>query len=300
MSVASEEAPRRTEVWRYPIREYQQRQPSLKHRAAGTIDERRPRNGKKTTLDGEDGKGVPDLTSDSHINDPRHHHRRPSNRQGDGRISMARNHVGVRRALRLRFHAIQHASRDANIRRLEPTQSVRQFDESVSRSSLDNAEGASNRQAVCAGGMPAFSFIKQHRLRSNRKRETDHFLLAGVEVAEFGGDFRGRAHLQPNRMRRKEPPDWVRGGRRLQLAMYGLGNENALEEVGQEILQLDQDQVVERRRVRRRSLRTEAIEIAAVLLEILLVVREIRLTFLQEGLRIPKRQAENAPNLLAA
>jgi hypothetical protein len=53
---------------RYPTREYQQRQPSLEHRAAETIDERRPRNGRKTTHDGEDGKAVADLTSDSHIN----------------------------------------------------------------------------------------------------------------------------------------------------------------------------------------------------------------------------------------
>jgi len=37
-------APRRIEVWRYPIREYQQRQPSLKHRAAGKIDARRRRS----------------------------------------------------------------------------------------------------------------------------------------------------------------------------------------------------------------------------------------------------------------
>jgi hypothetical protein len=28
------------EVWRYPIREYQQRHPSLKHGAAGNTDER--------------------------------------------------------------------------------------------------------------------------------------------------------------------------------------------------------------------------------------------------------------------
>jgi hypothetical protein len=39
-----------------PIREYQLRQPSLTHRAAGPIDDRRPSNGRKTTHDDEDGK----------------------------------------------------------------------------------------------------------------------------------------------------------------------------------------------------------------------------------------------------
>ena len=45
-------APRRIEVWRYPTREYQQRQPSLEHRAAGKIDGRGPRNNRKATHDG--------------------------------------------------------------------------------------------------------------------------------------------------------------------------------------------------------------------------------------------------------
>jgi hypothetical protein len=39
-----------------PTREYQQRQPSLKHRAAGPLDERRPRNDRTITHDGENGK----------------------------------------------------------------------------------------------------------------------------------------------------------------------------------------------------------------------------------------------------
>ena len=41
--------------------------PSLKHRAAGKSDARRPRE-QNTTHDGEDGTGVSNLTSDSHIN----------------------------------------------------------------------------------------------------------------------------------------------------------------------------------------------------------------------------------------
>jgi hypothetical protein len=45
-------------VRRYPTREYQQSQPSRKHRAAGTIDKRRLRNGRRITHDGEDGKAL--------------------------------------------------------------------------------------------------------------------------------------------------------------------------------------------------------------------------------------------------
>jgi hypothetical protein len=92
-------------------------------------------------------------------------------------------------------------------------------------------------------------------------------------------------YFQPRRGCGDESLDAIRR-RRLQLAMDPFGNQNAVEHL-QDVLQLDQDQIVQRRSCwKRRSSRTEAIEIEAVLLQILFVVGEVRLTPLQAG-RLP-------------
>lgn len=116
-------------------------------------------------------------------------------------------------------------------------------------SPVQNANRSRDSQTMAACYGTALSFIQQHGIGAERQTQRDHFLLAGVEVPEFGVNLRGSAHFQPNGMRGEELLDLVRGRGRLELPMYGLGDKNALEQVGQEILQLDQDQVIERRSV---------------------------------------------------
>jgi len=55
------------------------------------------------------------------------------------------------------------------------------------------------------------------------------------------------------------------------------------------VLQVDENEVFQRRGVGQQSLRSDAIEIATVLLKIFFVVGEVRLTFLQKRLGIPQR-----------
>ena len=48
----------------------------------------------------------------------------------------------------------------------------------------------------------------------------------------------------------EKPSDGIRRPGGLQLAMYGFGNANSIEQLWQQVLKFDQSEVVDRRRVR--------------------------------------------------
>ncbi len=101
--------------------------------------------------------------------------------------------------------------------------------------------------------MAAFLLVEQEQTDPGGLRQSDSLALTGVELLKIIRNARYVATLQPMRSARHPFPDRGRRLWRLKLAQNRTGDQNMIEESGKEILNLYENEIIDRRGVRNNS-----------------------------------------------
>ena len=97
--------------------------------------------------------------------------------------------------------------------------------------------------------LPPSSFVDQHQPRRGRHREGNSLALAWIQVLERAIDLRDAASLQSLGFSREKSRDWLRCTSGLKLFPYLFRDQNPFEQFRQDVLKVDKNEVVQRRRI---------------------------------------------------